>query len=229
MGSKTGGKDGDGGVVILLSPGRYLPDKVGTAHPTNLRMPKSRVGCAHQTTELHHHGDELRRRAERLTHKLLASASGCFGVALPVPRVRFDLRGRNAGQARITEKGDYLVRYNAHLLERHPRAFLAQTVPHETAHLVAYGLFGPRVPSHGQEWRAIMTIFGAPSERCHSYDVDGLQTRHLHRYDYCCACRIHRLTSIRHNRIQAGQTYHCRRCGQPLERTKFRSILQDPP
>ncbi|MCB2263172.1 MAG: SprT-like domain-containing protein [Candidatus Thiosymbion ectosymbiont of Robbea hypermnestra] len=163
-------------------------------------------------------GSDLQYRAERLTNKLLALAARHFGAALATPKVRFDLRGKNAGQARVTNQDGYLIRYNAQLLERHPRAFLAQTVPHETAHLVAYSLFGPRISPHGRQWRTVMAIFGAPPERCHDYDIDGLQTRHLRRYDYRCACRTHRLTSIRHNRVRSGQTYRCRQCGQPLER-----------
>lgn len=162
-------------------------------------------------------GNDLRYQAERLTNRLLALASRHFGATLATPQVRFDLRGKNAGQARVTNQGSCLVRYNAQLLERHPQAFLAQTVPHETAHLVAYSLFGPRISPHGRQWRTIMGLFGAPPERCHNYNVDGLQTRHLRRYGYRCACRIHRLTSIRHNRIRSGQVYRCRQCGQFLE------------
>jgi len=137
---------------------------------------------------------------------------------LPRPTIRFDLRGKSAGQARAKEGGNWLIRYNACLLERNPREFLAQTVAHETAHLVAFSLFGPGISPHGHEWRAIMGIFGASPTRCHRYNVEGLQTLHLSRYDYRCACRIHRLTSIRHNRIRRGQTYLCRQCGEALER-----------
>jgi len=162
-------------------------------------------------------GKDLRHRAERLTIELCDLAARHFDAELAMPNVRFDLRGTSAGQMRVTDGGDCLIRYNARLLERYPRTFLSQTVPHETAHLVAFGLFGPQVPPHGCEWRAIMVLFGASPERCHSYRVDGLQVRHLRRYDYRCACRTHQLTSIRHNRIRAGQVYRCRQCGQPLE------------
>jgi len=163
--------------------------------------------------------DHLQHRAERLTTKLRDLAARHFDTELATPSVRFDLRGTSAGQVRITDRGDCLIRYNAHLLERHPQAFLSQTVPHETAHLVVFSLFGPRTPPHGREWRAIMALFGASPERCHNYRVDGLQVRHLRRYDYRCACRTHQLTSIRHNRIRSGQIYRCGQCGQPLERS----------
>jgi len=163
--------------------------------------------------------DHLQHRAERLTTELRDLAARHFDAELATPSVRFDLRGTSAGQVRITDRGDCLIRYNARLLERHPQAFLSQTVPHETAHLVVFSLFGAQIPPHGREWRAIMALFGAAPERCHNYRVDGLQIRRLRRYDYCCACRTHRLTSIRHNRIRSGQIYRCRQCGQPLARS----------
>lgn len=162
----------------------------------------------------------LRHEAERLTDKLLELASRHFATGPITVRIRFDLRGKSAGQVRTTESRGYLIRYNVHLLARHPREFLSQTVPHEAAHVVAFSLFGRGVAPHGREWRAIMAIFGASPERCHGYDVEGLQTRRLRRYDYRCACRTHQLTSIRHNRVVSGQVYLCKRCGSPLEQVR---------
>ena len=161
---------------------------------------------------------DLYRQAERRTIELIDLASRHFQAELVRPMIRFDLRGKSAGQLRTAEGGRSFIRYNPRFLERHPREFLSQTVPHETAHLIAFSLFGPRVPPHGPEWRSIMEFFGASPERCHSYNVEGMQTRHLRRYDYRCECRTHRLTSIRHNRIRSGQTYLCRQCGKPLQR-----------
>lgn len=159
----------------------------------------------------------LKRRAEQLTKRLLALASRELGASLAEPIIRFDLRGKTAGQVRSKDGHLCVVRYNANLLTRHPEEFLARTVPHETAHVVAFGLFGPRVQPHGREWQAVMKLFGASPERCHSYNVEGLQTRQLRRFDYHCGCRAHRLTSIRHNRVRSGQTYLCRQCGRPLK------------
>lgn len=82
-----------------------------------------------------------------------------FDAELAMPNVYLDLRRISAGQVRVTDQGDCLIRYNAHLLERHLQAFLSQTIPHETVHLVALSLFEPRVPlPHEREWRAIMTL-----------------------------------------------------------------------
>jgi SprT protein len=166
-------------------------------------------------------GPNRQTRPERAsiarTQQLIALAEGHFGVRIPTPAIRFDLRGKAAGQVRTADGHGCLVRYNAQILVRHPVEFLAQTVPHETAHVVAFCLFGPRVQPHGREWQAIMGLFGANPERCHSYDVEGLQTRRLRRHQYRCDCRTHELTSIRHNRILGGQVYLCRYCGRPLK------------
>lgn len=161
------------------------------------------------------HADLIEHATER-TSQLLALAVARFAVALPRPVVRFDLRGRAAGQVRLSSSSPCIVRYNLAILARQPEDFLARTVPHEVSHLVVFHLHGPGPRPHGPEWRAIMQVFGADPSRCHDYDVSGLQTRRLHRYPYRCACRTHQLTSIRHNRARSGQVYLCRGCGQPL-------------
>jgi SprT protein len=159
---------------------------------------------------------ELEHRAAEDTLRLLRIAAGHFRVQIAVPRIRFDLRGKTAGQVRIAPGRACLVRYNAALLIRHSSAFLAQTVPHEAAHVVVFHVHGPPRRPHGGEWQNVMRLFGAMPERCHSFEVDGLQTRRLRQYDYHCGCRAHRLSSIRHNRVQGGQIYLCRCCGQHL-------------
>jgi SprT protein len=166
---------------------------------------------------------ELQQRARELTAELIARAGRYLRIELPSPVIRFDLRGRAAGQARTRDGRTCEIRYNLALLLRQPDDFLARTVPHETAHVVAFRLYGPRVQPHGREWRAIMRLFGAEPTRCHDYDVEGLQTRRLRRFHYRCDCRSHQLTSIRHNRILEGRVYLCRQCGKPLTRAPAES------
>jgi SprT protein len=172
---------------------------------------------------------ELEHQAAEHTLRLLGVAAGHFRAKIAVPSIRFDLRGKAAGQVRIVRDRTCLVRYNAALLIRHPSAFLAQTVPHETAHVVVFHVHGPRGRPHGGEWQSVMRLFGAVPERCHSFEVDGLQTRRLRHYDYHCGCRAHQLSSIRHNRVQAGQLYLCRRCGQALQPVSKGGVLTGYP
>jgi SprT protein len=159
---------------------------------------------------------ELERETAGRVTALLARAERRFGVRIAPPQIRFDLRGRAAGQFRSRDGRHCELRFNGELMLRHGERFLDRTVPHETAHLVAFRLHGPRVRPHGTEWQDIMRLFGVVPERCHDYDVGGLQTRRLRRYLYQCACRSHQLSSIRHHRVLRGQIYLCRSCGAEL-------------
>ncbi len=161
--------------------------------------------------------EALKRRALERTHRLLQLARTYFGIDIAEPNIRFDLRGKTAGQVRIRDGKVCLVRYNLGLLHRYPEDFVRATVPHETAHLVTLRLFGTGAKPHGPEWRTVMRLFGAEPMRCHDYDVEGLQARRVRRFRYRCGCRSHQLTSIRHNRVLDGQIYLCRSCGRPLE------------
>ena len=159
----------------------------------------------------------LLREAIQRTREHLARAAAHYGVPAPSVEIRFDLRGQAAGQVRFARGHPPLVRFNAALLRENGERFLSRTVPHEAAHVIAWRLHGGAIRPHGPEWKEVMAVLGADSSRCHEFTTAHLKTRRLTRYHYHCACREHALTSIRHNRIQAGQTYRCRACGQTLE------------
>jgi SprT protein len=162
----------------------------------------------------------LKARVVDRTMDLLHEAGSWLCLALPEPEVRFDLRGRAAGQARFggprPGTGSWLIRYNPALLAANADDFLAETVPHEVAHLAAFARHGTRIRPHGPEWRAIVRRLGGVGERCHRYDLASAPVRELCRFDYHCGCRNHRLSSIRHRRVLAGQVYVCRSCAGPL-------------
>ena len=204
--------------------------------PGRQKIPRARRRCAilarmgnGRTRQERTRDGELEHQAAEHTLRLLRAAADHFRVRIAVPSIRFDLRGKAAGQVRIVPGPTCLVRYNAALLIRHPSAFLAQTVPHEVAHVVVFHVHGPRRRPHGGEWQTVMRLFGAVPERCHSFEVDGLQARRLRHYDYHCGCRAHRLSSIRHNRVQGGQIYLCRCCGQPLRPATKGDVLRGYP
>jgi SprT protein len=151
------------------------------------------------------------------TGALLREAETWLHLAMPQVEIRFDLRGTGAGQARIRSGSFAVIRYNTTLLGLHPTQFVAETVPHEVAHVVAFVKHGPRIRPHGPEWQAVMRHFGVEPSRCHRYDVSRLRTRSLQRFLYRCSCGTHEISSIRHNRIRReGTVYLCRRCRQPL-------------
>lgn len=159
----------------------------------------------------------VERHAAARTMELLQQAESYFGVQMPRVAVRFDLRGRSAGMVRFVPGKEPEVRYNRLLLEGNVADFLARTVPHEVAHVVARALFGTQIKPHGTEWKRVMHWLGVDAARCHDYDVSRTQTRRLQRFPYRCACRRHWLTSIRHKRILEGQRYYCRACKNPLQ------------
>ncbi len=159
----------------------------------------------------------LMHRAQQQTRQLLRQAAEHYGMPTPRVEIRFDLRGHAAGQARLPARGRPLIRYNPRLLQENGEHFLRRTVPHESAHIIAFRLHGRRIRPHGVEWKAVMELFGADSRRCHDFDVSTVPGRRYTRHPYRCGCREHSLTSIRHNRIQAGQVYLCRSCGEQLQ------------
>lgn len=150
------------------------------------------------------------------TLALLKLAERHFRRTMPAVEIRFDLRGRSAGMVRFQDGKKPVVRFNRQLLSENRESFITQTVPHEVAHVVARAVFGTGIRPHGAEWRKVMAFFGAEATRCHEFDITRSASRRLRRFSYRCTCREHQLTSIRHNRILAGQTYQCRICSTTL-------------
>ncbi len=140
------------------------------------------------------------------------------GIRIPPVTLRFDLRGTAAGRAIVGGDRTPTIRLNPVLMAENGVAFLDQTIPHEVAHLGVYYWLGhqPRRP-HGPEWRRLMQLLGAEPARCHNFDVGNCRVRRLTTHRYTCACREHRLTSIRHNRARRGVCYHCQACGSALQ------------
>lgn len=167
--------------------------------------------------------DALEARAQQALEDWVARANELFypthGVRILCPRLMYDLRGRGAGlavyQPRTHRREPDLIRLNGQLLKEHPQEMISETIPHELAHIVAHRLFGTRIKPHGAEWRAVMAAFGKAPDVSHQMAAQ--PSRRLRRYHYQCGCpRGAQLTSIRHNRVQRGAAYLCRKCGQRL-------------
>jgi SprT protein len=162
--------------------------------------------------------DDLGRRLEAATRAWLQRARPLFAQAArrpPAVTVRCDLRGASAGQLRLQRDGSLLIRYNLAMAQHQPEDFLAETVPHEVAHVVTAVCHG-RVRPHGHEWQAVMRWFGfARPQRCHRFQAPA-GGRRQRRWSYRCDCREHQLTTTRHHRAQRGLQYLCRSCGSVL-------------
>jgi len=150
------------------------------------------------------------------TQKYLSIASDHFDQQFKVSEINFKLRGTTAGYFKQIPFGQSIISYNAQILEKNTDDFIARTVPHEVAHLVAFKRFGRKIKPHGDKWKLVMALFGADDSRCHDYDLKEVKTRIYQCFDYHCGCQDHQLTAIRHNRILSGQNYLCKKCRQPL-------------
>lgn len=169
------------------------------------------------TDHIDHQDHRLQARTTARTRDLLYQAIRQWGLPARELEIRFDLRGRAAGQARCGCHGPWIIRYNPVLLRENPESFIVETIPHEVAHVVAFALYGHRIRPHGPEWRAIMEQFGAAPERCHRFDLSRVPRRATRVFPYHCRCGDHELSSIRHHRVLAGRIYLCRRCAVPLQ------------
>jgi hypothetical protein len=74
-------------------------------------------------------GEGLQGRVVAHTLTLLQAAAQRLGVKTPDPQIRFDLRGRVAGQVRFGSRGPWVIRYNPVLMQANAEDFLSTTVP----------------------------------------------------------------------------------------------------
>jgi len=150
----------------------------------------------------------------------------CFAIAqrrwpgetFRFPTVRFDKRGTTAGTANGIK---WELNFNMILLNENVEHFIAQTVPHEVAHLIDHQIYDSHAPRydhigrrkkrsvHGRTWKMIMTILGVPADRCHNMDVSNARAarRKTEKFDYkCTGCNtVLSMGKIRHNKQQAGK------------------------
>jgi len=155
---------------------------------------------------------DLVARAEDKVIEVYLHAQSIWKQAFALPSVDFDLVGCCAGRAYYRENR---IRLNPVLLAENYTDFIAETVPHEVAHLLAFTLHGrqTRVKPHGPEWKSVVLALGLRPVRCHNYDVTNAQVRHERRYTYACRCREVREFARTHNRIQRGEIFFtCNYC-----------------
>lgn len=170
---------------------------------------------------------ELQYRVVDAVKRNIQAANDHFGESLDVPDIRFDLRGKSAGQARfeflraygLVKKTNATIRFNRVLMEENPDAFIDEVAPHETAHVIAHQLYGRKIKPHGQEWQMIMrSVLKREPSVTHRFDISRASPKpHI----YSCECHglTHPLSAIRHNRVVRKQSsYLCRKCNTTLYR-----------
>lgn len=102
---------------------------------------------------------------------LIEQARSLWGVELQNVAVRFDLRGRTAGQAGI-RRGGMFLRFNQQMMLNDCwDSLINDTAPHEVAHLVCYAApaLGRR---HDAGWARVCRMLGGTGNRCHEELVE---------------------------------------------------------
>lgn len=167
---------------------------------------------------------ELDRRVRARLEALLARTATELRARglppLPAPRLQLFAHRLDAGRAlpppRVGAAG--VLELNAAYLRHHPEEMIEETIAHELAHLVVFHLNPQRrQPPHGAAWQRVMREwFGVEPERTHRFDASVVPARRQRRWRYRCACREHRLTTVRHRRAEKGARYLCRACHEVL-------------
>jgi len=152
-----------------------------------------------------------------ITNDFLKTACELYEKYFLIIPISFDLKGRAAGMYR-TYNNQRSIRYNPYLFAKYFDDNLATTVPHEVAHYVTDILFGlNNIKPHGNEWRGVMQDFGVKPQVTGHYNLTGIPQKQQRRFNYQCDCTRHKLSTVRHNRIQTGKArYYCRHCGHSI-------------
>jgi SprT protein len=136
-------------------------------------------------------------------------AEAKFNVTMPNVTVRFDLRGRAAGQAGMRYNNFYL-RFNVDHIRLGGQTFehlLNDTVPHEVAHTVcqAFPMFGR---NHDNGWKRVCVAIGGNGRRCYSEDDAPEAIAAMRPYVYITTNGSEvRVTKVVHSKIQKGASY----------------------
>ncbi len=151
------------------------------------------------------------------TERYVQQARDIFGRRFRQVPVEFDLAGRTAGMFKLVGRRGW-IRYNPWIFGKYFAENLSDTVPHEVAHFIVYELYGTRgIKPHGRQWRAVMDEFGADQGVTFNLDLEGIPQRQQRTHPYRCDCRVHEVSSTRHNRVLQGVgEYRCRICGSDL-------------
>lgn len=157
----------------------------------------------------------MQTQIERQVTHYITIANHYFDIAMPMPKICFNQRGKVAGSAWLQK---WEIRFNPVLMQDNLSEFLHQVVPHEVAHLIVFHLYQNsrnKPKPHGKEWKFIMQqVFSRPATTRHNFDISKTQGK---TFSYQCGCQTHQLSIIRHNKVQRGTAkYHCYACKQEL-------------
>ena len=129
-------------------------------------------------------------------------------------RLQFNSRMRTTGgRAWTGEKR--LIELNLRLMRENPEELLP-TFVHELIHIVTRDCHGPKVASHGFEWKQMMRRVGQTPDRCHTMPTEHLKAQRK-TWNAKCKCMTHEIGAKRKRNMETGSKYTCRMCKAPLQ------------
>lgn len=165
--------------------------------------------------------EAIKKRVDTKIDLCIATIEKKYNVKFKKPAVHYNVRGTTAGKAWYKQ---WIVGFNATLLNENVDDFIARTVPHEICHLATELIYphahvrtmGRKRSPHGTEWASIMTALGADASRCHSYDTSTAIVRRVTSYTYLCGCcgQKFSLGPKRHAKAQQGVAFWHPACGK---------------
>ena len=136
--------------------------------------------------------------------EIFAKAKELYSLDLTHTAIRFDLKGRAAGQA-MRRGGHYTIRFNADMMLRDAYDhILNSTASHEAAHIVCF--MNPQLGAdHNSGWERVCKALGGTGATRHKEEVVYGKG---HTYEY---------TTDRGNKVRVGDKYHKDiQAGRPL-------------
>lgn len=122
---------------------------------------------------------DRKMKVEKRVLECLAIAKAKYKQDFEMPEIRYDIKNTDGGTATFQQ---WLIRLNLILMVENEEHFLATTVAHEVAHLVARRVYhnklaaeGKKMRPHGKEWKEVMHLFELPPKVTHSYDCSSIQ------------------------------------------------------
>ena len=133
---------------------------------------------------------------------MLEKADDTYGVGIrDRTSVSVDIKGKNAGEARMYPDGSMTLRFNQRMTVENFSHIHDDTVPHEVAHLVCFA--NPRLGrKHDAGWKRVCRELGGTGHRCHDNEVIYAKGKTYRYYLVSGATTV--LSEARHKKIQSG-------------------------
>jgi SprT protein len=136
-----------------------------------------------------------------LIHQIKTKIRQCIKIAeqhynrkFTMPVLDYSLTGTTAAQAFSHIN---TIKINPTLLVENQDDYVAQTIPHETAHIITDLIYPrghldktkrtKRAPHHGTAWKYVMELFGVPPILYHNYATTSFVTRRPVKYAHKCS------------------------------------------